>query len=380
MRVKNILTTLILIGSCNLVTVFAADTSLDFVIISVPKSSFVINNDETDDLMKTAIELYRQKKYDDALTLCNKAAALSPKDFRPHYLSGWIYLEQGKYKTASESFAKSAELKPAKEVYLLKATADQMRGAKEEAIAACRKVLELDPNSSEAFMMIGDTLRDDEKRRDEAVAAYRSALKGNSDKPFTFLRLSNILLSLKDEKGAEEGFRKALDLDPNKMSGRYEIAGILVKQGKLKEARILWEGRTNDTDNMMPKFITVLERAERVEKAEADLSNKPNDPQVLLEIGNAVMDGDHWVVDGRQERAVVYFRKALSIKPDFAAAQYAICKAFIQIADTYQSKQKNVDEELAKLGQMDAKLAQEMEEYRKTYKGGLRITTVKPKQ
>jgi hypothetical protein len=93
-------------------------------------------------------------------------------------------------------------------------------------------------------------------------------------------------------------------------------------------------------------------------------------------MGLAVMDGESWMVDGRQERALVYFRKALELRPGYARAQYAICKAYIQIADTHESKKKIVDEELAKLRRLDAALAAELIEYRKNYSGGLRGTPV----
>ena len=43
------------------------------------------------------------------------------------------------------------------------------------------------------------------------------------------------------------------------------------------------------------------------------------------------------------------------------------------IADTYEKKKPLVDEELAKLRRLDPKLADELEEYRKNYKGGLQL-------
>jgi tetratricopeptide (TPR) repeat protein len=145
-----------------------------------------------------------------------------------------------------------------------------------------------------------------------------------------------------------------------------------VKQGRLEEARGLWENRTSDEDLTFPNFIELLKRAENLKRATEALAQKPNDPEAIVEMGLAVMEGDSWVVDGRQERAIVYFRKALEIKPGFAKAQYAICKAYIQLADVFSNKKKNVDEELAKLRRLDPKLADEMEEYRKNYSGGIR--------
>lgn len=339
-------------------------------------------NGDVDELLKAAFELYKQKKYDEALAICVKAAELYPKDFRPHYIAGFVYTAQLKYKTASEEFAKAIELNPdEKVIYMYKAKADQMRGAKDEAIAVCRKALEIDSSFAEAYLTIGDILRDDEKRRDEAEAAYRAAVKADPNVPFTLERIGESRLYVKkDEKGAEEAFRKAIELDPKRMAGRFVLGRLLVEQGRLKEAREIWEGRTTDKDNTFPNFITLLVRAEKLKQATEALAQKPNAPETLLQMGYAVMDGDSWVVDGRQEKAIVYFRKALKIKPNFTAAQYAICKAYIQIADTYKEKNKNVDQELAKLRIMDRKLAEELEEYRKTYSGGLRATPVKPNQ
>ncbi|HRH40066.1 MAG TPA: tetratricopeptide repeat protein [Pyrinomonadaceae bacterium] len=81
-------------------------------------------------------------------------------------------------------------------------------------------------------------------------------------------------------------------------------------------------------------------------------------PKNSCKIGFTVMDGDSWVSDGRQVRAIEYFKKALELKPKFAMAQYGICKAYIQIADI--DKSKNVDEELAKLNKLDFNLAKEI--------------------
>jgi hypothetical protein len=88
-------------------------------------------------------------------------------------------------------------------------------------------------------------------------------------------------------------------------------------------------------------------------------------------MGLAVMEGDHWVLDSRQRRALVYFRQALKLKPDHARAQYGIVKAYIQIADADEREQRILDAEMAKLKKLDAALAAEMAEYRKTYVGGI---------
>ena len=329
-------------------------------------------NSETDELLRSAFALYRQGKLDEALANLNKAAGLSPNDFRPRVLTGYVYSAQRKMKSASEAFASAIRLQPQrKELYLAKAEADYLRNAHEEALAACRKATEVDPNYAEAYAMIGTLLRYDEKRRPEAIAALRSAIKLNPTLPQTYDALGGTLESAKDEKGAEEVFRQGMDADPKHMAGRFTLGRMLVKQGRLSEARELWESRTSDEDKTFPQFIELLKRAENLKRATDALNKKPADPDALIDMGLAVMEGDSWVVDGRQKRAIVYFKQALELKPDSARAQYSICKAYVQIADTFSKEKKILDEEILKLRKLDPKLADELEQYRKTYKGGI---------
>lgn len=335
--------------------------------------------DDADELVKAGYELYQQKKYDEAIVKFQKALELKPNDFRPHAFLGFAYMAQWKLKSASESFARAIELKPDnKLLYVNKAQADIWRNERAEAAATCRKAIEIDPSFAQAHLMLGEALQYDEKHLDEAEAAFRAAVKADPKLFSAYVSLGKFLLYNKkvgkDEKGAEENFRKALETDSKKMAGRFELGRLMVKQNRLKEARELWETAPVKEEKTFPNFITVLERAENLQKATDALAKNPDDAQTLLAMGNAVMEGDSWVVDGRQERAIVHFRKALAIKPDFKEAQTAIVKAYIQIADTYKKENPKVDEELAKLKQMDAKLHKEMEEYRKTYSGGIRTS------
>jgi tetratricopeptide (TPR) repeat protein len=334
--------------------------------------------DDADQLLRACYSLHQQEKYEAALANCAKAAQLRPKDFRPHAFAGLVYMAQMKFKSASLSLAKAIALESNdKYLYLLKGTADSWRGAKDEALAACRKALELDPNYAEAHALMGEVLRYDEKRQAEAMTAYRSAIKADPRHLPPYAGLGGMLSHAKDEKGAEEVFRQGMAADPQHMAGRFELGRMLVQQGRLAEARELWEGRTSDEDDTFPNFIDLLQRAENMKSATEALAKKPDDPEALLAMGLAVMEGDSWVVDGRQERAIVYFKKALAIRPDFAKAQYAICKAYVQIADTFTNKKTLVDAELVKLRRLDPKLAAEIEEYRKTYFGGLRASPTK---
>lgn len=336
----------------------------------------------TDKLLSDGNQLFTQGKYGEALAKATQAIALSPNDPRPLVLSGLIYAAQMKLKEASAFYAKAIPLELMQnqgattdrhvvELYLLKAEVDLVRGANAEVVAATRKALEHEPNSAKAYGLMANSGRGNAKVRPEVIAVLRSALKLNPN----FLRLYQLLAELleeaKDFKGAEEVYRQAMAIDPNHMLGRFALGHMLIKQGKLAEAREVWQGRTSDEDNFRPQFIELLRRAENLKRATDVLAQKPSDPDALVEMGLAVMEGDHWVVDGRQKHALVYFKQALKLKPNHARAQYGIVKAYIQVADTDRRGKRILDAKIAKLRRLDAALAAEMEEYRKTYVGGI---------
>ncbi|HEX7296869.1 MAG TPA: tetratricopeptide repeat protein, partial [Pyrinomonadaceae bacterium] len=225
------------------------------------------------------------------------------------------------------------------------------------------------------YAMVGEGLGNLNRFEAEAIEAYQSALKINPNLLMVYEPLGQLFLDAKDPKKAEEIYRQGMAIDPKHMSGRFQLGRLLVEQRRLAEARALWEGRASDEDRFTPSFFTLLTRAENLKRASDTLAQKPEDPDALLQMGLAVMDGDSWVIDGRQERAITYFKKALAIQSGFVKAQYNIVKAMVQ----YLAKDdKTLNTELLKLRQLDPALAKEMEEYRKTYEGGLIASPVKP--
>jgi len=343
-----------------------------------PSVAREVQASETDKLIQEGLALLRAGKFDEALANSAKAASLSPDDFRPHVLAGYAYGGQHNLKSASDSFATAIRLEPRrKETYLSKAQVDYLRNVNDAALLACKKAIEIDPNYVEAYLMIGNILRFKDNQRAEAIEALQNVIRLNPKIPQAYDYLGEVYESAKDEKKAEEIFRQGMAADPKHMAGRFTLGRMLVKQGRLAEARELWESRTSDEDRTWPQFIVQLKRAETLKAATDALAKSPKDPDTLIKMGNAVMEGDPWVVDSRQKRAVEYFRQALELKPDSVAAQSAIVKAYIQLADFYKEENKNVDLELVKLRKLDAKLADEMEAYRKTYHGALVATPAK---
>ncbi len=260
---------------------------------------------------------------------------------------------------------------------LRKAIQLQQEEWNDQALAAAKKAIALDPKNAEAHFLVGSLLKWDKKREREAIAAFETAIALNPNLVAAYEDLGRPMLDTKRPKEAEAIYRKGMELDPKHQVGRFAIGRMLVERGQLKEARELWEGRASDEDDTMPSFIETLTRAENMQRAKAAIAAKPNDPDALVDMGMAVMDGSHWVMDDRQKQAIVFFKKALKAKPDYPRAQYQIVKAYIQLANFDEKENKNVDRELAKLRKLDPNLAAEMDQYRRDYVGGI-ITELKP--
>lgn len=348
------------------------------ILVSSAFSQSKSENDDFEALIAKAYKLLDEGKNDEAIAAATKAAEMRPMDNRPYALSGLAYESKGSLEEASNLFALAIKFSPANPMlYYLKARADRYRNAREEGLVSIRKAIELKKDYAASYVLLGELLDNGAERE----AAFRKAIEINPQIAESFyylgMRLENVK---KDEKAAEESYRTAIEIDPNKMVGRFNLGRLLVKKGRLSEARKVWDGRTSDSDNTFPNFITLLIRAENLEKAKDAYSRSPNDSEIVLQMGLATMDGDNWVVDGRWEKAIIFFKKALEIRPDFAKAQASICKAYVEMADVSKDKEKNriLDQELEKLRKMDLRLAEEVAHYRRTYSGGLRSLGAPP--
>jgi tetratricopeptide (TPR) repeat protein len=323
-----------------------------------------------------AFDLVNEEKYDEAEKLLKEAVLLRPSDHRPYAISGFASFEQWKLEEASALFGLAIKFSPDNStLYYLQALADTFGKSPKDGLAAVRKAIELKPDYADAYLLLGYHLTDPAERK-------ATLSKAVSLDPLAILRFKRLASMAawkgEDQKTAETIYRMLMEVVPDDTSVRGDLGRLLVKENKLTEARSLWNEHPIKDEQTFPNFITVLERAERLRDAKKAYEASPNDPEMLLRMGIATMEGDSWVVDGRQEKAIVFLKKALKLKPDFAKAQHAICMAYVQMADVFEENNKDVDRELAKLRKMDKKLADDIVEYRRNYSGGIIVNGPPP--
>jgi protein O-GlcNAc transferase len=105
----------------------------------------------------------------------------------------------------------------------------------EEAAAACRQSIELDPKIPQTHYNLGIALRE-LGQLDESEAAYRQAIALKADFPQAHNNLGNALRMLGRLDEAEESLRAAVALKPDYAEAHSNLGNVVREQGKLDEA------------------------------------------------------------------------------------------------------------------------------------------------
>lgn len=195
------------------------------------------------------------------------------KDPNYQYSLGAFYLNEGKLDLALNHFSRALSLEPRHYLSLHGlAVVSIMRGEVDKASKYLEEVLRLQPSFTEARNYLGiiyQTKGELEKAKEEfekVVADQKyptpenayfnlsgiEIAKGNWKEALTYIELAIekrksfaiaynrkgfILRELGDLDGAEESFKKAINLSPEDPEFNYNLAEILFKKGKKNEAR-----------------------------------------------------------------------------------------------------------------------------------------------
>jgi tetratricopeptide (TPR) repeat protein len=187
------------------------------------------------------------------------------------------------------------------------------------AIEASRPAVRLDPFDTDALE--AQSLAYQQQRKfEEAMASLREATERDPNNYLPYLLLGNLQVSREDLEAAKDSYRDVLRLNPKASVASTYLAQVLIRQGRLEEARqeylkleredrISFEGlydlgrievRTGEAD----KGLRDLKRARRQARAELDELDGPLLRQRRQFIQSVDLDiADALVVTGRYAQA-----------------------------------------------------------------------------
>jgi predicted O-linked N-acetylglucosamine transferase (SPINDLY family) len=108
-------------------------------------------------------------------------------------------------------------------------------GRFDDAIAACRRAIELKPDYPEACNNLGNALNDS-GRFDEAIASYRQAIQLKGDHPEVHNNLGIALRGTGRLDEAVASYRRAIELKPDYPEAHNNLGNALKEMGQLDEA------------------------------------------------------------------------------------------------------------------------------------------------
>lgn len=106
---------------------------------------------------------------------------------------------------------------------------------RQEACAAYRKALSLDPNLADAYLNLG-RLQHESGNVEEALRLYREAVQRMPEDPVAHYNLATALEDQRNLRAAVKHYHIAVELDPDFADAHYNLSLLLERLGQTKRA------------------------------------------------------------------------------------------------------------------------------------------------
>ena len=233
-----------------------------------------------------------QKKHDEAISLLIESCKLNPTSFASQRDLGSVYSSAGKTDDAIAAWKKAIELNPKNVSVRRKLASAYMKESKyPEGIVEAKEAIKLGPNSAESYLLLANiTLESGDAAG--SIDPFKTAIEHNgfdsfgSKNPFTGAgALSGLGWAIYKSKGEQKETllealnyqKKAIKAFPNFLPAHVRSAELTAKQGKSKEADVLYQRLITASDsnsavavsysrflvsaNRKPEAATILKKA-----------------------------------------------------------------------------------------------------------------------
>ncbi len=259
--------------------------------------------------------VYRQmQKLEESEQCFQKVITLDPKDHEAYYYLGLLSAEKARPDRALEYFNKVLALKPDyADAYIQKALIYAEKNEMENALHCYSSILQFDPQHATAHKSLGIIYRSFLNNIAEAEKHFFEAVKLNKTDHESYYYLGIIA---NDQKRFEEAiayFDKSIQLNATYINSYLEKAYALLQLYHDGEALAIYEAvlQIEPGNAHALKGIEVIKgQADSEEQLLSSLVDDPNDISALYTLGVQANN------DRQYEKAIDYFQKVLTLKPD----------------------------------------------------------------
>jgi len=236
---------------------------------------------------RSAAERYRQRgeklvelgQLAAAVTAFTEAVRLDPRDAAAQHALGRVLLDLGRVVEAAESLELAVALQDDAYAYCNLALALRRQDRDEQAIAAYRRAIELEPTLTEAHVRLSELLEPIGEYDEAAQLLHRAA--SLADTVSGRFYLGRALMLDGDFLGAEERLREAAALDPTNDEVFKYLGDALARQGRFAEA----VAEFDHTLALNPRQVSAYFAAAEVRKStDAD---RPRLTRMLAALGDS---------------------------------------------------------------------------------------------
>jgi tetratricopeptide (TPR) repeat protein len=273
----------------------------------------------------------------EASACMRKALEIDPRFAIAHLSLGRVLQQEGKGDAAIACFRRYVELKPESAPgHFLLALALRARGKTAEALASWNKATSLKFEMPDAYKgqfmagfhsELGDVLRDQGKL-DEAEAAFRKALAIDPKHADAHNGLGNVLMDRGQPDRALLAFRKALEYDPKKAAPHNGLGNALYRKGRTDEALLAYRQALQCDPNYTLAHTNLgnaLQVKGKLDEAIASyrkaIELAPTQVYPHVGLGNVLMARRQY------EEAQASYRKAIASNPRYAEGHNGLANA-----------------------------------------------------
>jgi type IV pilus biogenesis/stability protein PilW len=174
-----------------------------------------------------ATALFKEGRFDQAVSHYNEALRLHPELYQAHAGLGLVFLQQGKTNEAIECFKETLQLKPDYALVLNNLGALlAAQGKIDEATGYFEKAIRSDPDYLETYYNIV-LVKIRQKQYSQAIDYLQTALQRKPDWPEVCSKLAETYFLVGNMNQAVVYWRRTLDLHPNDIKTLNNLAWVL---------------------------------------------------------------------------------------------------------------------------------------------------------